>query len=85
MASAADWWAGLQAWLAPLLARGWGTRRGARSLHHFIAVGPWDEAALEEELARAADRLVVGPDAHLIVDDTALPKKGAAWIGVAPP
>lgn len=114
MASAADWWAGLQAWLAPLVARGWGTRRAMRpadvagligpgerkstaplaeragmashdALHHFIAVGPWDEAALEEEQARAADRLVVGPDAHLIVDDMALPKKGAPWVGVAPP
>ena len=38
------------------------------ALHHFIAVGPWDEAALEEELARQADRLVGGPEAYLIVD-----------------
>jgi SRSO17 transposase len=54
------------------------------AFHHFIAVGPWDEAALEEELARVADRLVGGPDAYLIVDDTALPKKGTASVGVAP-
>jgi len=54
------------------------------ALHHFIAVGPWDEAALEEELSRQADRLVGGPDAYLIVDDTALPKKGTASVGVAP-
>ena len=38
------------------------------ALHHFIAVGPWDEAALEEELFRQADRLVGGPEAYLIVD-----------------
>jgi SRSO17 transposase len=38
------------------------------ALHHFIAVGPWDEASLEDELARQADRLVGGPDASLIVD-----------------
>ena len=34
------------------------------ALHHFIAVGPWDEAALEEELFRQADRLVGGPEAY---------------------
>lgn len=54
------------------------------ALHHFIAVGPWDEAALEEELACQADALVGGSDAFLIVDDTALPKKGTASVGVAP-
>ncbi len=54
------------------------------ALHHFIAVSPWNEAALEDELARVADALVGGPDAALIVDDTALPKKGAASVGVAP-
>ena len=31
---------------------------------------------LEEELARQADRMVGGEDAILVVDDTALPKKG---------
>lgn len=54
------------------------------ALHHFVSVGPWDEAALEEELARQADRLVGGAAAYLIVDDTALPKKGTASVGVAP-
>jgi hypothetical protein len=32
-------------------------------------------APLEEELARQANRLVGGPDAVLVIDDTALPKR----------
>lgn len=39
------------------------------SLHHFIAQGSWDRELLE---------------AVLIIDDTALPKKGAWSVGVAP-
>ena len=53
-------------------------------LHHFIADGLWDEAPLERELAAQADRLVGGADAVLIIDDTALPKKGTHSVGVAP-
>ncbi len=34
-------------------------------------------------LAERADRLVGGPEAVLVVDDTALPKKGALSVGVA--
>jgi SRSO17 transposase len=67
---------------APLAERAGMARHDA--LHHFIAVGPWNDAALEEELAQVADALVGGPDAHLIVDDTALPKKGTNSVGVAP-
>ena len=51
-------------------------------LHHFVADGVWDAAPLEAELLAQADRLVGGPDAVLVVDDTALPKKGTASIGV---
>jgi len=36
------------------------------------------------ELSRQADALVGGSDAWLIIDDTALPKKGRASVGVAP-
>jgi SRSO17 transposase len=34
-------------------------------------------------LAQQADRLVGGPDAYLVIDDTALPKKGTLSVGVA--
>lgn len=53
-------------------------------LHHFISDGIWDAGPLETELAVQADRLVGGDDAVLVVDDTALPKKGDRSVGVAP-
>ena len=52
-------------------------------LHHFVATSPWAVEPLEEELAHQADRLVGGPDAVLVVDDTALLKKGRMSVGVA--
>ena len=45
-------------------------------LHHFIAAGVWDATPLEAELLAQADRLVGGSDAVLVIDDTAIPKKG---------
>ena len=57
---------------------------GYDQLHHFIASGAWDAAPLEEALLAEADRMVGGRDAWLIVDDTALPKKGEHSVGVAP-
>ena len=53
-------------------------------LHHFVASGVWDAAPLEAALLGEADRQVGGNDAWLIVDDTALPKKGRHSVGVAP-
>ncbi|PNQ04144.1 IS701 family transposase [Sphingobium sp. SA916] len=53
-------------------------------LHHFIGAGIWDSAPLEATLWRQADELVGGDKAWLIIDDTALPKKGKASVGVAP-
>jgi SRSO17 transposase len=53
-------------------------------LHHFIASGLWDAAPLEAELLIQADRLVGGSDAVLVIDDTAMPKKGKHSVGVAP-
>ena len=53
-------------------------------LHHFVGSGVWDEAPLETVLLAEADRLVGGDDAWLIIDDTALPKKGRHSVGVAP-
>ena len=49
---------------------------GYDQLHHFVAAGIWDSAPLEAALLDEADRLVGGDDAFLVVDDTALPKKG---------
>jgi len=53
-------------------------------LHHFIADGVWDGRPVETELLVQADRLVGGSDAVLVVDDTAIPKKGTHSVGVAP-
>ncbi len=53
-----------------------------QQLHHFVSTSPWPTAPLEEELARAADRLVGGLDAVLVVDDTALVKQGRHSVGV---
>jgi SRSO17 transposase len=53
-------------------------------LHCFIAISAWDTAPLERILLAEADRMVGGDDAWLIVDDTALPKKGEHSVGVAP-
>src|SRR6185369_778211 len=53
-------------------------------LHHFIAAGVWDAGPLEIELVVQADKLVGGGDAVLVIDDTAIPKKGTHSVGVAP-
>jgi SRSO17 transposase len=53
-------------------------------LHHFIAAGVWDATPLEAELLVQADRLVGGGDAVLVIDDTAIAKKGTHSVGVAP-
>ena len=53
-------------------------------LHHFVSDGVWDEGPLERELAIQADKLVGGGDAFLVIDDTALPKKGTHSVGVGP-
>src|SRR3546814_1198149 len=57
---------------------------GYDRLHHFIGAGLWDSGPLEATLWEQADALVGGDKAWLIIDDTALPKKGTASVGVAP-
>ena len=57
---------------------------GYDQLHHFIASGVWDAAPLEKALLAVADKMVGGAEAWLIVDDTAMPKKGEHSVGVAP-
>ena len=54
-----------------------------QQLHHFVAIAPWDEVPLEDELVKTADRLLGGAEAVLVIDDTALPKKGRHSVGVA--
>src|SRR5437879_7332443 len=51
-------------------------------LHHFIAAGVWDARPVETELLVQADRLVGGSDSVLVIDDTAIPKKGKHSVGV---
>src|ERR1700691_4586718 len=57
---------------------------GYDQLHHFIASGVWDAAPLDKALLTEADRMVGGADAWLIVEDTALPKKGEHSVGFWP-
>lgn len=52
-------------------------------LHHFVSTSLWDGAPVEAELVRAVNALVGGPEAFLIIDDTALAKKGTESVGVA--
>jgi SRSO17 transposase len=55
---------------------------GHDQLQHFIASPAWDDAPLWAVLAHEADRLVGGPDAYLVIDDTALQKRASsrsAW------
>jgi SRSO17 transposase len=53
-------------------------------LHHFVSSGIWDAAPVETELLVQADKLVGGSDAVLVIDDTAVLKKGKHSVGVAP-
>lgn len=54
-----------------------------QGLHHFVSASPWPHDRLERVLAEQADLLVGGPDAVLVVDDTALVKQGRHSVGVA--
>jgi SRSO17 transposase len=56
---------------------------GHDQLQHFIASAVWGDGPLWTVLAQQADRMVGGPDAVLVIDDTALPKKGTLSVGVA--
>src|SRR3712207_462393 len=57
--------------------------RGHDQLHHFVASPAWSDAPLRRLLVERADALVGGPDAVLVIDDTALPKQGRHSVGVA--
>jgi SRSO17 transposase len=66
----------------PMAARG--GEASYDQLHHFVAAGIWDSAPLEAALLSEADKLVGDPKAFLVIDDTAMPKKGRHSVGVAP-
>lgn len=66
----------------PMAARG--GEAGYDQLHHFVAAGIWDSTPLEAALLSEADRLVGRDGAFLVIDDTAMPKKGRHSVGVAP-
>ena len=57
---------------------------GYDQLHHFVAAGVWDSGPLEAALLKEADRLVGDRHGFLVIDDTALPKKGQHSVGVGP-
>jgi SRSO17 transposase len=52
-------------------------------VHHFVCTSCWDPVPLERVLAAKAQAMVGGPDAVLIIDDTALLKQGRRSVGVA--
>ncbi len=54
-----------------------------QQLRHFINESPWDTGPIEQVLWEKADAMLGGEAAYLIIDDTALPKKGTASVGVA--
>ena len=54
-----------------------------QELRHFVSESDWAEEPIEEVLWNAVDAMLGGDDAALIIDDTALPKKGTESVGVA--
>ena len=56
---------------------------GHDQLHHVVSSPAWDDAPLRRVLIERADALVGGPEAVLVVDDTALAKQGRRSVGVA--
>jgi SRSO17 transposase len=54
-----------------------------QELRHFVSESPWDAELVERVLWQKADTLLGGEQAVLIIDDTAVPKKGDESVGVA--
>jgi SRSO17 transposase len=54
-----------------------------QELRHFVSESAWDDNAVEAVLWEKVDAAVGGDDSFLIIDDTALPKKGTESVGVA--
>lgn len=54
-----------------------------QELRHFVSESRWEAEPLEQVLWDKIDAMLGGQDAFLIIDDTALPKKGDESVGVA--
>jgi SRSO17 transposase len=54
-----------------------------QQLHNFVSTSPWKTAPLLEVLTQQVNSFAGGDRAHLIIDDTALVKKGKHSAGVA--
>lgn len=52
-------------------------------IHHFVATSCWNTDPVEEVLCQKLDEMLGGKNSYVIVDDTALPKKGTESVGVA--
>lgn len=55
-----------------------------QSLQHFTSHSPWDHRPVIDQVARDTDRLLGGsPDSALVIDESAIPKKGTKSVGVS--
>lgn len=55
-----------------------------QSMQHFITNSPWDHRAVIHQVASDCDRLLGGhSDSALLIDESAIPKKGRKSVGVA--
>jgi SRSO17 transposase len=53
-----------------------------QAIQHFLGSSPWDHAPLLDELNRQVAAAIGRPDAVLVFDPSAFPKKGDASVGV---
>ena len=54
-----------------------------QQIHNFVSTSRWDPEPLQDVLVQQANAIAGGDEAHLIIDDTALVKKGKHSVGVA--
>lgn len=54
-----------------------------QNVHNFISTSTWAIEPFEATHIKIVDELIGGTDAHLILDDTALVKRGKSSVGVA--